>query len=169
MATAAEFIVIGAGIAGASVAAVIAARLGGDRKVILLEREDAPGYHSTGRSAAIYIQNYGPPDVRVLTQRSRRFFDRPPAGFTDVPLGTARGVLFVAPESQRKEFANLLDDGDGLKEITRARAREIVPALRSDYIRSAALETDAFDIDVAALHQGFLRQLRAHGGVIATR
>jgi D-arginine dehydrogenase len=169
MANVAELIVIGAGIAGASVAAAVAAHYRGNRKVILLEREDAPGYHSTGRSAAIYIQNYGPPDVRLLTQRSRSFFDAPPAGFTEVPLGTPRGVLFVAPDSQREEFAGLLAEGDGLQEISRDKARELVPALKPDYVRSAAFETDAFDIDVAALHQGFLRQLRAHSGVIATR
>ena len=69
-----DAIVIGAGIAGASTAAHLAA----DRRVALVEAEDAAGYHSTGRSAAIWILNYGPPDVRVLTGLSRAFFEHPP-------------------------------------------------------------------------------------------
>ena len=68
-----DAVVIGAGIAGASAAAALAA----DRRVALIEAEDQAGYHSTGRSAAVWIQNYGPPDVRVLTGLSRDFFTAP--------------------------------------------------------------------------------------------
>ena len=74
-----DAIVIGAGIAGATVAAHLAA----DRRVALIEAEEAAGYHSTGRSAAIWILNYGPPDVRVLTGLSRPFFEQPPPSFAD--------------------------------------------------------------------------------------
>ena len=82
--------VIGAGIAGSTAAAALAA----DRRVALIEAEEAAGYHSTGRSAAVWILNYGPPDVRTLTGLSRPFFEHPPAGFADVPLMSrrARGV-----------------------------------------------------------------------------
>src|SRR5204863_8403221 len=101
MAAAADLVVVGAGIAGASVAALAAAHYGDKGKVIMLEREDAPGYHSTGRSAALYIPNYGPADVRTLTRQSRTFFDSPPKGFANCALGTPRCVLLVAADSPR--------------------------------------------------------------------
>ncbi len=160
-----DAIVIGAGIAGATVAAHLAA----DRRVALLEAENAPGYHSTGRSAAMWILNYGPPDVRVLTGLSRPFFEAPPAGFADGPLLVPRPFVFLAPPAQVEALERMLAEGTGLQERTPAQVRAIVPALRQGYAVAAAIEEDAFDIDVAALHQGFLRQFRASGGVLALR
>ena len=155
--------VIGAGIAGATAAAHLAA----DHRVVLIEAEEAAGYHSTGRSAAMWIQNYGPPTVRLLTGQSRAFFAAPPPGFSDTPLMLRRAVLFLAPEEQLAQFHAMLAAGHGLQEITPAAAEAMVPALRPGWTQGAATETDAFDMDVAALHQGFLRQLRARGGVLA--
>ncbi len=160
-----DAIVIGAGIAGASTAAHLAA----DRRVALVEAEDAAGYHSTGRSAAIWILNYGPPDVRVLTGLSRAFFENPPPGFADQPILSPRPVVFLAPPTQVEHLSRLLGEGIGLRELTPEQVRAMVPALRPDYAVAAAIEGDAFDMDVAALHQGFLRQLRAAGGVLALR
>jgi len=152
--------VIGAGIAGASAAASLAA----DHLVALIEAEHAPGYHSTGRSAALWILNYGPRDARVLTGLSRAFFEAPPPGFTETPLLTPQPVVFLAPEAQRAAFAAMLAEGLGLREIGIPQVRAMVPALRPGYAVAAAIEDDAFAIDVAALHQGFLRQFRALGG-----
>ncbi len=160
-----DTLVIGAGIAGATCAAHLAA----DQKVALIEAEEAAGYHATGRSAAIWIQNYGPPDVQTLTGLSRAFFEAPPEGFTDSPIMAQRAVCFLAPEEQVAHLDRLLNDGIGLKEISIPALRELVPALRPDYAARAALETDAFDMDVAALHQGFLRLLKARDGVLALR
>jgi D-arginine dehydrogenase len=160
-----DAIVIGAGIAGASTAAHLAA----DRRVALVEAEEAAGYHSTGRSAAIWILNYGPPDVRVLTGLSRSFFEHPPPGFADAPILSPRGVVFLAPPEQVDHLHRLLAEGIGLQERTPDQIRALVPALRPDYAAAAAIEPDAFDMDVAALHQGFLRQFRAAGGVLALR
>jgi D-arginine dehydrogenase len=160
-----DVVVIGAGIAGASAAAALAA----DRLVALVEAEEQAGYHSTGRSAAVWIQNYGPPDVRALTGRSRAFFAAPPAGFAGHPLIRRRPVLFLAPAEQRAALAAMLAEGIGLRPLELAEARALVPALRPDYAVAAAIEDDAFDMDVAAIHQGFLRQLRAAGGVVALR
>jgi len=157
--------VIGAGIAGASTAAALAA----DRRVALIEAEEVAGYHSTGRSAAVWILNYGPPDVRVLTGLSRAFFERPPNGFTELPLMSRRPVVFLAPKAQRAQLAAMLAEGFGLREIGISEVRAMVPALRPDYAEAAAIEDDAFDMDVAALHQGFLRQFRARGGTLALR
>src|ERR1700712_1860330 len=91
-----DVIIIGAGIAGAPVAAALAA----DHRVALVEAEEAAGYHSTGRSAAIWMHNYGPRDVRRLTGLSRKFFENPPPGFTDSPLLHRRSVLYLAPTAQ---------------------------------------------------------------------
>src|SRR3954469_20513240 len=105
-----DAIVIGAGIAGGTVAAHLAE----DRRVALIEAEEAAGYHSTGRSAAIWIQNYGPPDVRVLTGLSRSFFEQPPQGFTESAILHKRPVVFVAPPEQVAELETLLASGNGL-------------------------------------------------------
>lgn len=160
-----DVIVVGAGIAGATVAA----HLTPDRSVALIEAEEQAGYHSTGRSAAIWIQNYGPPDVRVLTGLSRAFFERPPEGFSDAPILARRAVLFLAPAAEVAHLESMLAAGIGLREIGIDEARRHIPALRPDYAVRAAIEEDAFDMDVAALHQGFLRQLRGRGGVLALR
>ena len=126
--------VIGAGIAGATAAAALAA----DRRVALIEAEEAAGYHTTGRSAAVWILNYGPPDVRVLSGLSRQFFEHPPAGFAETPLMARRAVVFMAPEAQRAELAAALAEGQGLREIDVAALCRRVPALRPDYAVAAA-------------------------------
>lgn len=160
-----DAIVIGAGIAGATVAAHLAA----DRRVALIEAEEAAGYHSTGRSAAIWILNYGPPDVRVLTGQSRAFFEHPPEDFADAPILARRPVVFLAPPEQTEHLGRLLAEGTGLREASIDEMRRMIPALRPEYAVQAAIEEDAFDMDVAALHQGFLRQLRQRGGKLALR
>ena len=160
-----DIMVIGAGIAGATVAA----HLSPDHRVALIEAEEAAGYHTTGRSAAIWILNYGPPDVRVLTGASREFFANPPPGFADAPILNQRAVVFLAPPDQAGRLQIMLNEGTGLRETSVAEIQKLVPALRSGYAVGAAIEDDAFDMDVAQLHQGFLRQMRAAGGVLALR
>ncbi len=160
-----DVVVIGAGIVGATVAAHLAA----DRRVALVEAEDAAGYHTTGRSAAIWVLNYGPPDVRALTGLSRAFFEAPPPGFAETPILNRRPVLFLAPPEQNGSLDLLLAGGVGLREIPVSEAATLLPALRPGYAVRAAVEEDAFDMDVAVLHQGFLAQVRRGGGVLALR
>jgi D-arginine dehydrogenase len=164
-----DVVVVGAGIAGATAAAHLAAGSGPGRRVALIEAEEAAGYHTTGRSAAIWIQNYGPPDIRALSGLSRHFFEQTPEGFAEHPLFHRRPVLFVAPADQVPALEAMLAEGIGLEPLAPAAARAMVPPLRADYLAAAAIERDAFDMDVAALHQGFLRQLRHLGGVLALR
>ena len=144
-----DAVVIGAGIAGASAAAALAA----DRRVALLEAEEQAGYHTTGRSAAIWILNYGPPDVRALTGLSRPFFETPPAGFAEHPLMRRRAVVFLAPPDQTAALAAMLAEGSGLREAALAEIAALVPALRPGYAAAAAIEDDAFDMDAAAQQQ----------------
>jgi D-arginine dehydrogenase len=160
-----DIVVIGAGIAGATAAAHLSA----DRRVALVEAEDVAGYHTTGRSTALWILNYGPPDVRGMSALSRAFFERPPEGFAEVPLMRKRPVLTLAAKGQEADFAKMLGESRSLREVAPAELKTMIPALKPNYAMGAAIEEDAFEMDVAALLQGFLRQLRARGGVLALR
>ncbi|MBV9591362.1 MAG: FAD-binding oxidoreductase, partial [Hyphomicrobiales bacterium] len=160
-----DVVVIGAGIAGATAAAHIAAEC----RVALVEAEDAPGYHTTGRSTALWILNYGPADVRAMTALSRTFFEAPPSGFSETPLMNPRPVLTLATAAQEAGFRKMLAQSRGTRELSAAELKQRVPALRPGYAVAAAIEDDTFEMDVAALLQGFLRQLRAFGGVLALR
>lgn len=160
-----DCVVIGAGIAGASAAAFLSEA----RRVALVEAEEQAGYHSTGRSAAIWIQNYGPRDVRGLTGLSRAFFETPPVGFADGPLMRQRPVIFLAPAEQEAALESMLAEGIGLKTLPIADLCRAIPALRPDYVKAAAIENDAFDMDAAGVHQGFLRTLRRNDGQLALR
>src|ERR1700722_4657157 len=160
-----DVVVVGAGMAGASVAAFLSEH----RRVALVEAEDQAGYHTTGRSAALWTANYGPPDVRLLTRLSRRFFETPPDGFATVPLIRKRLVLFLATAGQMPELDHALAEGNSLHRVTVTEAETVLPALRKGCAPGAAVEDDAFDLDVSAIHQGFLRQLRARNGVLALR
>src|ERR1700730_5651196 len=106
-----DVVVIGAGMAGASIAAFLSEHC----RVALLEAEEAAGYHTTGRSAALWTANYGPRDVRLLTQLSRPFFETPPDGFAAVPLRRKRRVLFLAEPRQMPELAEVVAAGSGVR------------------------------------------------------
>jgi D-arginine dehydrogenase len=156
--------IMGAGIAGAS----LAWRLAGLRSVALIERESQPGYHATGRSAAMFMESYGPPGVRALTRASRAFYDQPPEGFAAAPLLRPRGALYLATLGQEAQMAKLRGelaqacpdlavlDAQG----TLARA----PCLRPELVHGSLYDPGAQDIDVHALHQGFLRGFRRKAG-----
>jgi D-arginine dehydrogenase len=158
-------VVIGAGMAGASVAAHLAPH----RRVAVLEQEDSAGFHTTGRSAALWEPNYGQPDTGLLTRASRDFLVSPPPGFSAIPLVRPRLSLHLAPEEQRPLLEQALAGFTEVEPISLEAARALVPALRPGYAAAAMLERGTMDIDVAALHQGFLQQARAAGGILALR
>ena len=158
-----DVIVIGAGIAGLG----IAAQIGSGHRVLVLEQEAQPGYHTTGRSAAVFAESYGGTTVRLLSRGSRGFFMQPPAGFANDPLLVPRGFLFVAREDQLESLAALADLPDMRSSAIRlnaSQALERMPLLRSDYVAAALLDDGACDIDVHALHQGYAAMLRRNGG-----
>jgi len=165
----ADVLIIGAGMAGASLAWRLAR---GGQRVRLLEREAQPGMHSTGRSAAMFMESYGPPGVRALTRASRDFYLHPPAGFADVPLLTPRSALFVATADQRAALeslqAELAASGTALKLLNSELIAQVAPGLRADWFESALLDENGFDIDVDALLQGFLRGARQAGAQLST-
>ncbi len=155
----ADIIIIGAGIAGAGLAAMV----GNERDVIILEAEDHPGYHSTGRSAAVLIQNYGNATIRALTRISRPYLEQPPEALTDHSLLHRRGCLFTATEDNCNDVRELLKEAEGLVAVTPQEAQRMIPAVKPDAIHMAAYEATAADIDVAALHQGWLRMAKRAG------
>ena len=158
-----DFIVVGAGMAGASLADALATA----GPVALLEAEPHPGYHTTGRSAALFAPNYGSPTFTALTRASREFFGAAPAEFFAAPLLRPRGALYLARAAQRArlaaEVATMRAHGAEIEELTPGAARAQLPLLRPGYLAAAALERAVYDIDVEALFQGFLRRGRARG------
>jgi D-arginine dehydrogenase len=163
-----DIAIVGAGIAGASLAWRLAPRC----RVLLLERESLPGLHSTGRSAAMFMESYGAPQARALTRAGREFLAMPPPGFADVPLVAPRGVLYVGWRGDEGRLETMLAElsatGVAVARVDAAEALRRMPVLRADGLIGAIAEPDALDIDVNALHQGFLRGARRAGASLWT-
>ena len=158
-----EFLIIGGGIAAASTAYWLSR----NAQVLLLEQESQPGYHSTGRSAALFMESYGTPQVRALTMASRAFLQAPPVDFSDHPLLTPRGAMMVAEHGQDEMLSA---HWDVLRQVTQngrllntQEACEYVPVLRSEKILGGIYEPDASDMDVHSIHQGYLRGAKKNG------
>ncbi len=160
-----DCIVIGAGIAGATAAAHLSA----DYSVALIEAEEAAGYHTSGRSAALWVANGGPEHERTLAQESFAFLSKPPAGFAAGPILAERPVAFAVPAEQLADLHAILATRSNIREIGVAALREMIPAIRPGYAAAAALEGGNYDIDVDMLLQGYLRLARARGAVVAFR
>ena len=165
MPPAADVVVVGAGIAGASAGWAIAER---GASVVVLETEATAGHHATGRSAALLMETYGSVPVIGLVRASRPFIESPPDGFADHPLTAPRGVLWIARPGSSAD--RLRADAAGWaaphEVLDLAAARAHVPLLRDEACAVAVHEPGAVDIDVDALHQGYLRALRRAGGSV---
>ncbi|WP_137884975.1 FAD-binding oxidoreductase [Pseudomonas sp. 2FE] len=161
-----DFLIIGAGIAGASTGFWLSPH----GRVLVLERESLPGYHATGRSAALYTVAYGSPQVRALTAASRAFFDMPPAGFSEHPLLSPRGEMVVDfngdPEELERQYLSGKTSVPEMQLLSADQACAIVPVLRREKVHGAMLDPSAADIDTDALHQGYLRGIRRNNGQI---
>ncbi len=158
-------VVIGAGVAGAGVAAALSTAL----DTLVVEQESQPGYHSSGRSAALFFESYGNAPVRALSRASRSFFFAPLDGFAPVPLLRPRGSIIIATESQRDLLDELAraDISPGYFIDGKTVAKRF-PLLRRDAVIGGLAEDDSSDIEVHELLQGYLRQLKAAGGKLVT-
>lgn len=158
-----DVVVVGGGIAGASIAHELAA----DRSVCVVEAESELARHTTGRSAATWVAGYGPPDVQELTLLSRSFLDDPPLD-VDGPLATPLPCLYVATAETPEPEA--LADGvvaaTGGSVLIPEEAERLVPTLRPGVVTTAVLDLTCAELDVHGLHQGYVRGLRARGGVV---
>ena len=163
-----DYIVVGGGMAGASAAY----ELSGFARVLLIEMEERCGYHSTGRSAALYVETYGNRTIRGLTTAGKGFYLNPPLGFTDQPLLHPRGVMLIGRPDQEASLEAAMEEVGGVRSnIRRISAEEAYrrsPVLKAGYVGGAVLDPDCMDIEVNALHQGYLRGLKARGGEVRT-
>jgi D-arginine dehydrogenase len=153
----AAFVVIGAGIAGASAAYELAK----GHAVVILERESQPGYHTTGRSAAVFSEIYGNEIIRAASVASRSFFSSPPFEFAEHPLWAPRQMLMVARDDQietlHRNYYNWVGLVPSICLLQGDDARSVVPMLKPDYVAGALVEPQAHDLDVNEIHRGFLR------------
>jgi D-arginine dehydrogenase len=163
-----DVVIIGGGIAGAS----LGYRLAEHRKVVVLEAEAQPGYHSTGRSAALFTATYGHAIIRTLTVAARDFLLTPPDGFSETPLMHPRHVLWIGREDQSASLERALreakatDPDAGVCSLADALA--FCPVLDPAYVAGAILEPVGYDSDVNAVHQGYLTAFRRAGGEVVT-
>ena len=155
-----DFIVIGAGIAGASAAAELAAH----GSVMLLEMEAQPGYHATGRSAAFFAAAYGSKLIRDITGSCERFFMEPPDGFTTTDLIRLRDCMFFGRADQMEQLLAMQENNARLRFLDAAAVRERVPVLSEDYLHGAMWDRMGGDLDVDAILQAYLRLMRRRGG-----
>lgn len=158
-----DYLIIGAGMAGAS----LAYRLKDRGTVMVVEMESQAGYHSSGRSAAMFMETYGTATIRALTRASRQFLETPPPGFSEHPLLADRGVLYIAREGQEALLADTLAQlqatGATVRTLSADEVVARVPCVHRESLIGAIEEPDAMDIDVHALLQGFLRGAKQAG------
>jgi D-arginine dehydrogenase len=163
-----DFVIVGAGIAGAS----LAAQLAGQSRVLVIESEAHPGYHATGRSAAFWTESYGGPGVQPLTTASGAFLKKPPLEYGDTPFMHARGALNIGQRKDRGIADAMLADFSGsgitMKHIEGEALANHIPGLKPSW-DFGLWEPDCCDIDVAALHAAYLRVAKQKGVVLQTR
>ena len=160
-----DFAIIGAGIAGASIASEIA----DEASVLMLEAESQPGYHATGRSAAFWTESYGGPIVQPLTSASREFLEKPPAAFANRGFLYQRRAINIATDKQQGlvESFTAAFEGSGvvLERWGEAQMRAAVPGLAPQW-NNGVFEPDCCDIDVGGLHAAYLASARKAGAVL---
>ena len=157
-----DVVIIGAGIAGAS----LAAEIGAEKSVLLLEMESIAGYHSTGRSAAFWTETYGGPSIQPLTSASGPFLLTPPPEFSETSLLRRRGALHLGQKGDATAAGDMLKDfarsGVALERLDAAGVAMHISGLRSSW-SEALWEPDCCDIDVGGLHAGYLKMARKKG------
>ena len=155
-----DFIVIGAGIAGASVAAQLSAKA----SVALLEMEERPGYHTTGRSAAAYEPNFSPRPFFALSRAGLSFYKNPPTDFSERPILTKRGSLLIEAKGQEEASQHFITPGAKLREVSVDEMIALIPILRRDYANRGFYDDNTGDLDVDLLHRGYLKWFKQRGG-----
>tara|TARA_X000001036_G_scaffold433539_1_gene471337 strand:+ start:115 stop:1248 length:1134 start_codon:yes stop_codon:yes gene_type:complete len=161
--------VVGGGIAGASAAYHL---LKADRslEIILVEAEDQLGYHTTGRSAALLLENDGTESTRSIVQASVDFLLNPPEGLTENVFVRPRDVMHIATFEQSASVDRFLEENSTgripTKEISKSEAKKRFPALREEGLDRVVVDEGAGDIDVHCLHQAYLNNFRKNGGQV---
>lgn len=151
-----DFLIIGGGIAGTSAAG----RLSHLGSVMLLEAEDALAYHTSGRSAAMFEQNYGKPSTIELNKASYDFHKA-------ADVLSPRGLMLIGKPADADAFAKDAQQMQ-LESITVSEAKNMIPILDHNVVDRAAYHQSAWDIDTDRLVQTFVRMVRANGGTVTT-
>ena len=163
--------VIGGGIAGAS-AGYHLLKADSDLEIILVEAEDQLGYHTTGRSAALLLENDGTESTRSIVRASVDFLLNPPEGLTENVFVTPRDVMHIATAEQSNSVDRLLKENSSgripTREISKSEAKSKFPALREEVLDRVLIDEGTGDIDVHCLHQAYLNGFRKNGGEIKT-
>ncbi|MGV9870974.1 NAD(P)/FAD-dependent oxidoreductase [Rhodococcus koreensis] len=163
-----DVIIVGGGIAGVS----IGYELSKDRSVCLLEQESTLAYHTTGRSAALYLETFGNATIRALTTCSRSFLTQPPSCFENELLTPLQYMVFARPGrgDQLRAFHDEVQElAPSVRLVTPEQACELFPLLNRDSVEAALLDPDSMEIDVHALHQGYVRGMRENGAQIRSK
>lgn len=155
-----DFVIVGGGIAGLSVAYELSKR----GSVIVLEQEEHPGYHSTGRSAAVFADSYGTSEIRALSACARQFFEQPPFPNHTQPLLSPRGLLHLVRRESTPESLTRAHDLSAARALCADEVLALVPLLNPEVIVNGYLESTVADIDVHALQTGYVNGLIANGG-----
>jgi len=158
-----DFLIVGAGIAGAGIAYFLSARA----RVLLIDMEEQAGYHTTGRSAAFYAETYGGSKLQPLTTASKEFLRQPPADFCDHAILTKLGAIHIFREDQRASAeAACAEMQRALPKVTLLSGQEVcarAPHLKRDVVAGGIDDPDCGDLDVAGLHQGFIKGAKKKG------
>lgn len=161
-----DFLIVGAGIAGAGVAY----RLAGHGAVMLVDMEEQAGYHTTGRSAAFYAETYGGEKLQPLTTASKEFLHSPPLGFCEAPLITDLGAIHVFDADQKAAAQKLYEqDSKKLPHIELLSAEELqqaAPQLASGRFVGGIRDMECGNLDVAALHHGYIKAAKKMGAEV---
>ena len=163
-----DVLIVGAGIAGASLAAALAPW----RRVVLVEAEDVPGYHATGRSAAFWHETYGGTPVQPLTLASLETLLNPDPAFSDHAFLSPRSALTIGRTSEAAAVDAFVTEfqakGVDVERMPGAAIAARIPGLRSEW-SEAAYEAACRDIDVGRLHAAYLRAAKRAGASLITR
>lgn len=161
-----DIIIIGGGIAGAAAGA----ELSSSARVLILESEEQPGYHATGRSAAFFTTTYGNELSRKIGTVVKPFFCNPPADLTEAKLLHPRDSIFVAKESQLEKLEGLKAMlGDDVSSISADEICQRVPILKSERVEAGLLDQTGGELDSDTLFQAYLRKFRKNKGVMQCR
>lgn len=156
-----DIVIVGGGIAGASIGAVLAEHA----TVLLLEMEASAGYHATGRAVSFWEETYGGVAVQPLTTASGPMLAAPDPDFSDTPFLKPRQTLHIGRAGDRVARDRLLAAFAGKVDLVPVNPAAFVPGLRPEWTLGV-LEAGVCDIDVAALHQAWLRRFRRLGGEV---
>jgi len=157
-----DILIVGGGIAGASLGAEVAE----GRRVAIIEAEAHPGMHATGRSAAFWLESYGGAGVASLSAASNEFLANPPADFSETGFLRQRGAIHVDSTGRADAFAHI-PDSVATSPMSRAELEAAVPGIDPRWVQGR-MEAGCADIDVAALHAAYLRQFKWRGGTVLT-